>query len=170
MNETKLIPLPRDARIQRYCDRILEGLEGWQAYKQAFPDCKTKGSAHTGHKRSKGRPDVRRYLHAIRQRQATAAVLSLIHKREFLYRIVTTPLTSIDLDSPTRKDHDLLKKFRRNSTEAGESLEMEKLDALKAIDLDNKLAGDNPASNALADFAALIGSFGNATLPGEDRM
>lgn len=170
MTATDPIPLPRDARLQRYADGILEGLEGWQAYKQAFPDCKTKDSAHTGHKRSKGRPDVRRYIHAIRQRQASAAVLSLTHKREFLCRIVTTPLTSIDLDSPTHKDHDLLKKFRRSSTEAGESVDMEKLCSLKAIELDNKLAGEDPATNALAELAAALGSISTATLPGEDKM
>lgn len=170
MNETNLIPLPRDARIQRYCDGILEGLEGWQAYKQAFPDCKTKGSAHTGHKRAKGRPDVKRYLESVRQRQASEAVLSLTRKREFLCRIVTTPLTSIDLDSPTRKDHDLLRKFRRSSTEAGESVEMEKLDSLRAIDLDNKLAGEDSGTNGLAEFAHALANLKHTALPGADRM
>ncbi len=172
MNQPAPIPLPRDARLQRYADGILEGLEGWDAYKRAFPDCRTKQSAHTGHKRASKRADVKAYKHAVQQQRAEALILSLRAKREFLCRIVTTPLTAIDLDSPTRKDHDLLKKFKRTATETGESVEIEKLDALKAIELDNKLSGDDAGDNALQSLAAAIAGLGSlGPVPqGEDRM
>jgi hypothetical protein len=172
MNQPAPIPLPRDARLQRYADGILEGLEGWQAYKAAFPDCRTKPSAATGHKRTSKRPDVKAYIRAVRQARAEEMILSLRTKREFLFRIVTTPLTSIDLDSPTRKDHDLLKKFKRTATEFGESVDIEKLDALKAIDLDNKLSGDDAGDNAMHSLAAAIAGLGSlGPVPqGEDRM
>ncbi len=172
MSQPAPIPLPRDARLQRYADGILEGLEGWDAYKRAFPECRTKQSAHTGHKRANKRPDVKAYMRAVRQHRAEEMVLSLRAKREFLCRIVTTPLTSIDLDSPTRKDHDLLKRFKRTATEAGESVDIEKLDALKAIDLDNKLSGDGENDNAIQALAAAIAGLGpfGPVPQGADRM
>jgi len=156
--------------LQRYADGILEGIEGWEAYKRAFPSCRTKGSAHVGHKRARQRPDVKAYLQAVRQQHAAAAVLSLTRKREFLCRIVTTPLTSIDLDHPTRKDHDLLKKFRRTPSDSGVVVEMEKLDALKAIELDNKISGDDSGDTGIQELAHALANLGNHPLPGEDRM
>jgi len=73
-----------------------------------------------------------------------------------LCRIMFTPLRSINPDDPDFKDGDLLKKYKRVVTETGEVVEIEKLDPLKAMELDNKLCGEDSESNAMASLSVAL--------------
>lgn len=165
------LPLPRDARLQRYADGVLDGLEGWAAYQRAFPECRTKQSAHTGHKRAGKRLDVKAYMQAVRNKAAGGAVASVQAKRELLFRVMFTPLLSIDPNDPNRKNGDLIKKYKRTVSETGETEEIEKLCPLRAIEIDNRLSGDDHESSMMGDFMrALCNLKDNATTLPDDRM
>lgn len=176
---TDNIPLPKDPRHQRFADRILAGDSLVDAYLHAGFKC-NRESAYTAAKRLSKRADIRAYTQWIQTQAATDCVLSVAEKRKFFARIVRTPLTSINPDAKDGKDHDLIKKlvrkFNVQEDASGASYETctetyEKLDPLKAIDLDNKLSGDDPEANAIKDLALSLASLGAAsgTLP-EDRM
>lgn len=100
----------------------------------------------------------------MRAASSAGKVLSLQTKREFLFRIVTTPLMGID---PRGPDGDLILKYKNTITESGGSEEITKYDALKAIDLDNRLSGDDPESNALGSLADALAGLGGVI---EDKM
>lgn len=156
------IPLPKDPRHQRYADGILSGLDGWEAYQRAYTLGKkkpAKASCHTGHKRLKGKPDVIAYLRAIRQQSAGTTLLSVNEKREFFARIVRTPITS--LSHEREENADLIKSYSVNESETSSNVRLEKLDPLKAIELDNKLAGEDPETNLLSQLAQALTSIGN---------
>lgn len=158
------IPILKDERHRKFADLVLDGVKPAQAYKRAGYKALTPQSRATAAGRLLKNVDIDRYLTAVRRHAAEGAVLSLRDKREFLARIVMTPLRKID---PDGKDGDLIKKYKVITTEAGETEEIEKLDPLKAIELDNKLSGDDPESNAIESLAdALAGLGGHA----EDRM
>ena len=148
------IPLPKDPRHQRFADNLIAGMSASEAYVAAgFKASKaTKGSAAGRLKKSRA---VRDYMDAIRQASAVSTVLSVIEKREFFARIVRTPITKLDPDN--EENGDLIKSFAKNESEMGSSIRLEKLDPLKAIELDNKLSGDDPETNSLRDLADAIG-------------
>lgn len=160
------IPLPKDPRHQRFADLILAGMAQHEAATKAGFTSRRESAYVTG-KRLAKRQDVQAYLRAVQAEAAKGAVLSATEKREFLARIVRTPLMSIDPDAHDLKDGDLIKKFKRATTETGETWEIEKLDPLKAIAEDNRLSGDDPEANSLAEIAEAIARIGaaNAGLP-----
>ena len=59
----------------------------------------------------------------------------------------------------------MIKKFKITTTETGGTEEIEKLDPLKAIDLDNKLAGEDPESNAIGSLADALAGIAGTDLP-----
>lgn len=160
------LPILKDLRHQRFADFVLNGDAPATAYGKAGYNATTPQSRASNSSRLMKNADIRRYMDAVRQRAARGAVLSLQAKREFLCRIVTTPLMKID---PRGPNGDLIKKYRSSATETGSSEEWEKLDPLKAIDLDNKLAGEDPESNAMGSIAdALAGLSGAVQDTGDD--
>ena len=160
------IPVLNDPRHQRFADLVLNGQQPSKAYSGAGYSAKSPQSVATCAKRLLNNVEVARYLKVMRQRAAQGMVLSLQAKREFLCRIVTTPLMGID---PRGKDGDLILKYKNTITELGGSEEIVKLDPLKAIELDNKLSGDDPESNAIGSLASALAGL-SAGGPVEDRM
>lgn len=163
-------PLPtiQDPRHHRFADFVLNGDTPSNAYRKAGYSAKSAQSLATCAKRLLKNVEVATYMAAVRQRAAQGMVLSLQTKREFLCRIVNTPLRSIDPNDPNFKDGDLILKYKRVVTESGETEEIVKLDPLKAIDLDNKLSGDDPESNALGSLASALAGLGGGSV--DDRM
>lgn len=168
------LPLPADPRHQRFADLRLRGMSLRDAYAAAgFKiDAKSSGNA----KRLERRLDIQTYLHAVRTAAAGDSVMTVEEKRKFLARIVRVPLIKIDPTDPEDPNADLIKKTKRRVVEGNEQDpeawihdELEKYDALRAIDEDNKLAGDDPASKAITDLAAALSSLGGAALP-QDSM
>lgn len=160
------LPVLNDARHQRFADLVLNGQQPAKAYAMAGYSAKTPASRATNSSRLLKNAEIQRYLAAMRQRAAQGMVLSLQAKREFLCRIVTTPLMGID---PRGKDGDLILKYKNTVTEVGGTEEIVKLDPLKAIELDNKLSGDDPESNAIGSLASALAGL-SAGGPVEDRM
>lgn len=158
------IPIPKDPRHLAFADLILSGEKPSKAYREAGFNAKSAATCATNSGRLLKNADISAYLHAMRQLGAKAKVLTLQAKREFLFRIVSTPLMSID---PRGPDGDLILKYKNTVTESGGSEEITKYDALKAIDLDNRLSGDDPESNALGSLADALAGLGGVI---EDKM
>jgi phage terminase small subunit len=162
------IPTPKDPRHQRFADLILAGKSQSEAYIEAGFKVTKKGTAATAASRARKRKDVTSYIQAIQAKTAGESVLSLQEKREFLARIVRTPLSKID--GECHETSDLIKSHASSESELSSSNRIEKLDPLKAIEVDTKLAGDDPAANALADIAKSLGMLGASTPLPTDSM
>lgn len=164
------IPLPKDPRHQRFADLVLAGERAPDAYRAAgFPPVGA-ASVHTLASRLLKKVEVSTYMQAMRQQAAVGLVASMQQKRELLYRIMFTPLRSINPNDPAFKDGDLIKKYKRVVTETGETEEIEKLDPLKAMDLDNKLSGDDPEAKALGDLAGVLARLAPASVIPTGRL
>ena len=161
------LPLPRDPRHQRFADLILEGYQPAKAYQEAGFSAKTARTRNAAASRLLKTSDVSKYMAAVRSLAAEGAVASLRYKRELLFQIMDIPLMAIDPDDPGRKHGRLIRKFKRSKTEFAETFEIEKHCPLKAIDLDNKLAGEDPGSNLLSQLAEALTSL---TPPPISRM
>ena len=164
-NKSPDIPELKDPRHRKFAELVLNGEKPAKAYQRAGFSAKTPQSRATNAGRLLKNADIAAYMAAVRREVDKGVVLSVQMKREFCARIVMTPLLSIKPDDPDRKDGDLLKKYKRVVSVRGEdetivTEEFEKLDPLKAIDLDNKLSGDDPESNATAGLAAAIAGLG----------
>ncbi|MFM2198860.1 MAG: Terminase small subunit [Verrucomicrobiota bacterium] len=154
--DTTPIPLPCDPRHQRFADLVLAGEPAAKAYKEAGFNAKTPQSRATNASRLLKRADVSAYIAAIQSQAADASVMTLLERRRFYARIVRTPLMSIDPDAKDFKHGDLIKKFKRTNTESGETWEIEKLDPLKACELDTKAAGEDAGDNLLGELAEAL--------------
>lgn len=157
MNTVPEISLPRDPRHQRYADNILAGHTGQESYRMAYAACTPKltpASADTGHKRLKNNPEVVAYLRAIRAASATSTVLTVAEKRAFLARVVRTPITELDIEE--QRGGDMIKSYSISESESSRNVRIEKHDPLKAIDLDNRIAGEDPTTNLLTELAQAL--------------
>jgi hypothetical protein len=163
------IPTPNNPMHLKFADFVLNGDKPAAAYKKAGFAAKSPQSRATAAGRLLKNVDIATYIKAVRAAASVGKVLSLQAKREYLYRLVTTPLMSID---PRGPDGDLIAKYKNTITELGGSEEVVKYDALKAIDLDNKLSGDDPESAALGSLAEALAHLGGGggALALEDRM
>ena len=152
------IPIPKNPLHQRYCDNILAGHGGGESYQLAYASITpklTRASADTGHKRIKKNPEVIAYLRAVRAASATSTVLTVTEKREFLARVVRTDITTLSIDGGG-KDGDMIKSYSVNESESSRNVRLEKHDPLKAIDLDNRIAGEDPTANLLTELAQAL--------------
>ena len=163
----KTIPLPAKPEHQRFADLRLAGKSLNEAYTGAGYK-PTRGSASNA-KRIEKRDDVKAYMTAVRQQAAQASVMDMQEKRLFFARIVRTPITAINMDDPDDPNHDIVKKFKRRVKEGNEADpeawiydEFEKLDPLKAIELDNRLDEEDPETKALDEMAKLFSTLRNA--------
>lgn len=139
-------PYPKDPRHQRIADLILAGSSKVDAY-LASGFKSTRASAYHAVTRVLRRPDVKAYFDHIKNAAQAAAeqasVLTVLEKRQFLARVVRTPLATLDATDPSAKDGDLIKSYSLTESEASRSERIEKLDPLKAIEIDNTLSGDD---------------------------
>jgi hypothetical protein len=139
-------PWPKDPRHQRLADLIFEGWKTGDAMALLYPRL-AKASRTPQAGKIKRRADYKAYLEWIRAHSTTDATLSAQEKREFFARIVRTPVAKLDPLNPEDTNGDLIKAYTHNESETGTNLRVEKLDPLKAIELDNQLSGDDPESD-----------------------
>jgi len=154
---------PRNPRHQAYADHLLSGMTQGDAYLAAGFRCAPQ-HARSQAARLRKRPDICRYMEAIQARAADESTLTLTEVRRFLARIVRTPLTALDPESD--RNADLIKTIARTSS----STRLEKLDPLKAIEIDLKLSGQDPETSLLKQISrALEGLPKHGPLP-EDTL
>jgi phage terminase small subunit len=160
------IPLPPDARHQRFADLILAGRDQTDAYLEAgFQAARRTARANAARLR-KSVP-VTAYIQAMQAHAAEQSLLSVLEIRRFCARVVRTPITALSPDQET--DADLIKTYSVNHSEVSTSTRLEKHDPFKAIEIDLKLSGQDPETNALRDLAAALSQLGESPLP-SDKM
>lgn len=144
-----MLPIPKNPRHQRFADRVLAGDNLVTAYLAAgYKGTPISASSHAAKLRK--RKDVAEYIQAIQQRAADESTLTLTEIRRFLARIVRTPLTQLHPEQP--ENADLIKMISRTAS----STRLEKLDPLKAIEIDLKLTGKDPETNLLQQMAKAL--------------
>lgn len=140
---------PKNPRHQLFADRVLAGDTLAGAYLAAGYRA-APGSAAAGGTRLRKQPDVARYIRGVQKRAADESTLTLTEIRRFLARIVRTPLTALDPES--LRDADLIKAISRTSA----TTRLEKLDPLKAIEIDLKLSGQDPETSVLKQISRAL--------------
>lgn len=172
------IPLPKDPRHQRFADLVLRGRPPIEAVYEAGFRPKSRKVASTMASRFSQRNDVIAYSAAVRTEATTETCLTIAEKREFLAKVLRTPITRLRPNDPDDDNNVLIKKYKRKVREGNEEEpdawiyeEIEKYDALRAIESDNRLAGDDPETSAIQALAAALQTLGSSksALP-IDRM
>lgn len=158
------LPWPKDPRKQRFADLLLRGGKTiTEAYLESGFACSNRAAAGAAGTRLRKHPEVIAYMNAVQASAADESVLTILEKRKFLARVVRTPITKLDLESD--EDADLIKSYSQTTGEMSSSLRLEKLDPLKAIEIDNKLCGDDPEANAVRELAAAVAALGQQSSP-----
>ena len=160
-------PIPRHPRHRKFADCLLKGMGVGEAYMAAGYRCAVRHASHAGC-RVRDRPDVTAYLKAVQAEAARDACLTLSEIRRFLARIVRTPITALDPGDPVNAD--LIKTCTTTGTGERMSLRLEKLDPLKAIEMDLKLAGQDPETDAVRQIAEAIASLGGMKALPEEKL
>jgi phage terminase small subunit len=159
------IPLPAEPRHQRYADLRLRGLTRKDAYLQAGFRC-SPSSANSAGSRLDRRPDIQAYLQAVKAAATGTTILDLLEIRRFLARTVRVPITKLAIHQD--QDADLIKSYSTQESEDRSSFRIEKHDPLKAIEIDLKLSGNDPDTNALKQFSeALLTLGGHNPIPND---
>jgi hypothetical protein len=162
------LPIPKDVKHQRFAAFVANGHSLVDSYLAAGYKCKRE-SALQNAKRLRKTNEVDAYIRAVQKEAADADVMDVREKRVFLARIVRTPITSLDPDK--EEDADLIKSYSETTGEMSSSKRLEKLDPLKAIELDNKLAGvGDPEADAVQSLAEAIASLAPTSPIPTDRM
>lgn len=143
------IPLPKDPRHQRIADLVLGGMQQSEAYRQVYPKGKTE-SARPLAARVMKRPDVRAYMGTIRQRAASAQVLSITEKREFCARVVRARITELPDNS------DLWQEYREEETETSHRIFKKLPSKTDCLKIDNDLDDEAPGTTALDQLATAL--------------
>lgn len=137
-------PLP-DAQHERFACELAKGCSQDEAYvKAGFKQ--NRGNAA----RLKANERVSQRLEWLQRKAATMTVLSIDEKRDFLARLLRVKGAAIDEE----KDGDLINGLKYDA--AGNRI-LILPDKLKAIQLDNDLAGDGSEANAATALSNLLG-------------
>lgn len=159
-------PLPANPAHQRLADLHLAGRTLTEAAKEIGLGQKGK-SPSTLASRIWKRADVQAYVASIRQTAADGAVLTMREKREFLARIVRSGIHQLD---PSGNNADLIAEHSTHESEMGSSFRIKKLDPLKAIEIDNKLTGEDSETLALKEIADALASLGSSSPIPTDKL
>ena len=162
-------PWPKDPRHQRLADLIFQGVPTGEAYGMIFPRAKKTSRAPAAGV-IKRRQDYKDYVAWLRTQSSTDTTLSMQEKREFFARIVRTPLAALKPDEPNDPNGDLIKSYSYNETETGTSSRIEKLDPLKAIEIDNTLSHDDPEANFYHELNNALASLSSAGPLPKDKL
>jgi hypothetical protein len=155
------IPELTDPRHREFAKHVLMGEPAAKAYGLAGFRAKTPASRAAAAHRLLKNVDIARYLAAMRKQADAKLAASIEAKRDLLFRAMFTPLLSIDPNNPG-VNGDILKKYKRTVSVRGEDEtlvmeEWEKLDPLKAMQIDNDMAGiGNPEAEAMSGLAAAL--------------
>lgn len=141
------------ARQEKFCQIYILGTTAVEAYRAVYGEVK---GADQSASRLLSNAKVSERVKALQQRAAHTATLTLAHKREFLYRVVTTPIGEVDEHSDLCQSYERNEmggtrgKLKRGQADEGneedepeyEVVKTKMPDKLRAIELDAKLAGE----------------------------
>ncbi len=133
---------------QKFCEGIVSGLNGTDAYLAAYPKSSKAAAGRSASDLLKI-PEIVSEIERLKSASATQpgyCVLTLAQKRDFLYRLVTAKVCELDANS------DLWNSVKT----AKEGTEYKLPDKLKAIETDNDLAGEGSEAKGNEGLAALI--------------
>lgn len=123
-----MIDLPKQQ--EQFClEYIHNGLNGKQAYKVAYPKCKTDNAAEAGASRLLRNVKVQEYIKELQNDFKKTKVMSIEDRREWLSNIVSEEV----LDKST--------KYNKNGDEIVVERAASLFDKMKAIDMLNKMDG-----------------------------
>lgn len=131
------MPVLKNPKHERFAQERAKGLDADAAYQKA------------GYRRDRGnavrlttKDSVSARIAEIQGKAETRAVLSIAEKREFLARVMRTPVGEVDHTSPLCQE----RTFIEGQEETSVKVRMP--DKLKAIQLDNDLAADGAEAAA----------------------
>lgn len=123
---------------KRFCHYLADGLPQGKAYLKAYKGVKKVETASVCANKLLKNTNIREYYETLVKKSESEACLSRKEKREFLARVVRTPINKVANDS------DLVQERVRTMQPNGAKKETLKMpDKLKAIEQDNKMAGHN---------------------------
>jgi phage terminase small subunit len=144
-----------------FAQAIASGTPKGEAYLLAHPKVKPR-TAQANATRLLKHPDVKAFLARVEAEAESLAlestVLTVTEKRQFLARIVRTPLSE---DMPA----DLIKSLARTEGELSSSTRIEKLDPLRAIQIDNDLAGEGAGAQTLRELTEALANISQNKSP-----
>jgi hypothetical protein len=147
------VPPLKNARHHKFATAVLRGMSLGDAYYAAGYRCKDYHTYQLHGSKLRKHKQVAAYIEVAQRNTADDSMLTLAEKRRFLARIVRTPISAISWD----ENADLAKRIC--------DTHVEKFDPLKAIELDNKMSGDDPTADAMKQIAQAIGALGGSVLP-----
>jgi len=154
---TPTIQPPLSRKHQIFADQYLAHGDHTAAYFAAGYRPRTHETARVSACRLAKRKDVAAYIRAIQKKVAMeVSVLAHLETRQFLARIVRVPLAKLSFEEKDDPNGDLIKSYSLNESESSSHYRIEKLDPLKAIEIDMKLSGADPATNAIEELATAI--------------
>lgn len=132
-----------------------------EAYRASITTRGTKKTSNEESSKMMKRPEIIARVAWFAQRveerlkeEAEDVVLTVVEKRMFLARVVRTPAGELT------KDSDLCQEWSESSTDVGSSMKVKMPDKLKAIQIDNDLAGEGDNAKlgtAVEALAKLMG-------------
>ena len=147
-----------NSRQLSYATLRAKGENKSQAYLKAGYKAKTIEQAGSGAVKLEQDPRVSQYIATLQESSFLKEALSVAEKRAFLARAVRA-----DASNP---DPDLVQEYSETHGENGSSKRVKLVSKLEAINIDNKMAGDNYADKAGNDsvnpFLAIISLFSNS--------
>lgn len=145
----------KNPRHEAFAQAVASGTSGTEAYRRVYGAKANKNAENLACRLSRN-VNVRQRVSELQQKSATATTLSLQEKREFLAKLVRTPIGSIDETSELCQAAEyqvsggLRGRLRRGQADRGNeqgetevtTVRIKLADKLKAIELDAKLAGE----------------------------
>lgn len=135
----------KNARHERFACEIAKGKTKTEAFRLSGLKGDRRDASLLGQN-----PDIQKRVKWIQSQAATETVLNIREKREFLARVVRTPLSEVDADS------DLCQEHTETTTATGGSTKYRMCDKLAAIKLDNDLEGTGAEAGANKAIEILI--------------
>ena len=133
------------------CHNYLMGMPKGRAYRAVFEDSGSIASAASSASRLFNRPRVKKYMDGLKEDLRKESVLTLQEKQAFLADVVRTPLGEITEESP------LCQEITKTYDEDGLKSEKFKMPSkLGAIEIDNKMTGDNAPEKLELNKAPVI--------------
>ncbi len=147
-----MFPMPEEGsqplknpRQERFACEVAKG----KTKSEAFRLCGLKGDRRDASELGQN-PDVKSRVRWLQLQAATDTVLSIREKREFLARVVRTPLAEVDEESDLCQEHTV------TNSATGGSIKYKMCDKLAAIKLDNDLAAEGAEAGANKAIEILI--------------